>query len=48
MLHYATLINKIGPLKNMYVIKHEMYHQELKRYINQSFNRINLPNLVLI
>lgn len=48
MVHYASLIQQIGPLKNIYVMKQEMYHRELKRYINQSYNRINLPKSVLI
>lgn len=42
MLHYGELIRKIGPLTKMCVLKQEMYHRELKRYINQSYNRRNL------
>lgn len=48
MIHYANLIRQIGPLKNMYVLKQEMFHRVLKRYINQSYNRRNLPKSVLI
>lgn len=48
MIHYANLIRQIGPLKNVYVMKHEMYHRELKRYIHQTYNRRNLPKSVLI
>lgn len=48
MIHYAELIKKLGPLKKLYVMKQEMYHRELKRYINQSYNRQNLPLSVLI
>lgn len=29
MVHYASLIQKIGPLKNVYVMKQEMYHRKL-------------------
>lgn len=48
MVHYANLIRLIEPLRNIHVMKQEMYHRELKRYINQSYNRINLPKSVLI
>lgn len=46
--HYSDLIRNIVPLKNIYVMKQEMYYRELRRYINQSFNRINLPLSVLL
>lgn len=48
MVHYGELVHIIGPLKKLYVMKHEMYHRQLKRYINQTFNRQNLPLSVLI
>lgn len=48
MIHYLNLIRQIGLLKNVYVMKHEMYHRELKRYIHQTYNRRNLPKSVLI
>lgn len=48
MLHYPQLIKKIGPLKKLYAMKQEMYHKQLKRYVNQTCNRRNLPLSVCI
>lgn len=48
MLHYPQIIKKMGPLKKLYAMKQEMYHKHIKRYVNQTFNRRNLPVSVCI
>lgn len=43
LLHYADVIEKCGPLKDLMCMRQEAKHQELKSYTNVSHNRRNVP-----
>lgn len=42
MIHYAEVINRCGPLKDLMCFRLEAKHQELKSYTNVSHNRKNI------
>lgn len=43
ILHYARVIENSGPLKNIWSMRFEAKHQELKAYAKVCFSRRNLP-----
>ncbi|KAB0790692.1 hypothetical protein PPYR_01368 [Photinus pyralis] len=43
LLHYPTIIKKIGPLKYIWCFRFESKHRELKMYTNNTNSRKNIP-----
>lgn len=43
MIHYPRIIKDIGPLSQIWCMRHEGKHKELKRYSNCITSRMNLP-----
>lgn len=48
MLHYPHIIRQIGPLSQVWCMRLEGKHRELKRYSNTTTSRKNLPLSLLI
>lgn len=48
MVHYPNLILKIGPISQVWCMRLEGKHRELKRYSNSTTSRKNLPLSLLL
>ncbi|KAK5638762.1 hypothetical protein RI129_013057 [Pyrocoelia pectoralis] len=48
MVHYPTIIKKIGPLKHIWCFRFESKHRELKIYTNNTNSRKNIPYTIAV
>lgn len=48
MLHYPNIIRQIGPLTNIWCMRLEGKHKELKNYAKCITSRVNLPKSIMI
>lgn len=42
LIHYTTMIKRLGPLKHMWCLRFEAKHKELKLYCKVNYSRINI------